>query len=74
MRASLKGTSNTSHNNVTISSKSTDIYENITLNDDGTLSIDSQLSLLIPEHVSYLLCNYSQIKQDTYEMLNGDLR
>lgn len=74
MRASLKGTSNASHNNVTISSKSADIYENITLNDDGTLSVDSQLSLLIPEHVSYLLCNYSQIKQDTYEMLNGDLR
>ena len=74
MRSSLKGASSASHNNVTISNKATEIYEKITINEDGTLSIDSQLSLLIPEHVSYLLCNYSQIKQDTYEILNGDLR
>lgn len=74
MRASLKGTPTASRATMSLSSKVTNIYENITLGPDKEIIVDSQLSLLIPEHVSFLLCNYSQLKQDTNDYLNSDLR
>ena len=41
---------------------------------DGTLNIKSPLTLLQPEHISFLLNYYSQLKQETDEELNSDMR
>lgn len=40
------------------------IYENVKPKEDGTLEVDSNISLLLPNHVSALLCNYSALKQE----------
>ncbi len=40
------------------------IYENVMPNKDGTLDIDANVTLLLPNHVSALLCNYSNLKQE----------
>ena len=49
-----------------------DLYENITINADGTLSVDAFCSLLVPQHVSVLLCNYSKIKEDSWGKFSSD--
>lgn len=49
------------------------IEEKITVNKDGSLNIHSPLSLLRPEHVSFLLNYYSALKQDTEEELDNDM-
>jgi hypothetical protein len=41
---------------------------------DGTLDIQSALTLLKPEHISFLLNYYAQLKQEIDEDLNSDLR
>ena len=74
IRASLKGTPSTTAKPVNFNDRCAEIPETITMRPDGSLIIDSQLSLLEPDHVSYLLCNYSQLKQDTYEHLSNDVR
>ena len=51
-----------------------DLEEKVTVNEDGTLKVDSTLSLLEPAHISFLLNYYSQLKQEIDEDLNSDLR
>lgn len=55
------------------SSANLDIYENITIDADGELQIDSNLSLLNPKHVSAMLCKYSKLKQDSYSKFTSDI-
>lgn len=49
------------------------IPENITVREDGSLDVKSPISLLKPEHISFLLCYYTQLKQECYDDLMGDM-
>lgn len=49
------------------------IRENITIRPDGTLDVQSNLSLLRQEHVSFLLNYYAPLKQDTQDQLDNDM-
>ena len=51
-----------------------DLEEKVSVNKDGTLDIQSTLTLLEPKHISFLLNYYSQLKQEIDEDLNSDLR
>lgn len=48
--------------------------EDVEILPDGTLDIKSTLSLMRPDHVSFLLNCYPQLKQEIDENLNSDLR
>ena len=48
--------------------------EKITVEPDGELTIKAILTLLQPEHISFLLNYYPQLKQEIDEDLNSDLR
>ena len=41
-----------------------DIEEKVHFNEDGMPVSDATLSLLNPEHVSFLLCYYSKLKEE----------
>ena len=47
------------------------LNEKITVDANGKLNIEG-FSLLIPEHVSILLCNYCKIKQNNWDKFNSD--
>ena len=49
-----------------------DLYENITIQEDGSLSVDANISLLIPQHVSLILCNYSKFKEESWGKFESD--
>ena len=49
------------------------LIEEITVDSTGHLNING-FSLLIPEHVSIVLCNYCKIKQDTWDRFDSDAR
>ena len=46
--------------------------DNITINEDGTLTNDGLISFFNPKHLSLLLCNYSKLKEDCYGKFNAD--
>lgn len=46
--------------------------EKISVNEDGSLKIEGNFSLLNPDHVSAVLCNYSRIKQDCWGQFSSD--
>ena len=71
LRASHKGRINCI--NPTKSITKIDLYENVTVLEDGSLDIDTNISLLIPQHVSYILCNYSKMKEDCYGKFESDM-
>jgi len=71
LRTSFRGSINCI-NTVKAASK-LDIYENVTINKDGDLEIDCNLSLLLPKHVSLLLCNYSKLKEEAYSKFTSDI-
>ena len=50
-----------------------DLDENITLNADGIPQSDGILTLLNADHISYLLCFYSKLKEECYDDLQGDM-
>ncbi len=50
------------------------LEEKVNVLPDDTLDIQSTLTLLKPEHISFLLNYYAQLKQEIYEDLNSDLR
>ncbi len=58
--------------NATKSASKLNLYENISINEDD-LTIDANVSLLIPAHVSAILCNYSKIKQECYGKFESDM-
>lgn len=49
-----------------------DLDENITITADGDVVSDGLISLFNPEHVSILLCNYSKLKEDSWDKFNSD--
>lgn len=51
-----------------------DLCENITVDEKGEVSSDGIINLYDPAHVSALLCNYSNLKEDTYSNLDSDAR
>ena len=58
--------------NATKSFSNISFDEKITVKEDGTLDIKGNFSFLIPEHVSALLCNYSRIKEDSWDQFKSD--
>lgn len=58
--------------NVVRSFSNISFEEKITVKEDGTLDIQGNFSLLNPEHVSAILCNYSRIKEDGWDKFNSD--
>lgn len=50
-----------------------DIPEDIYLDDEGIPRSNAKLSLLVPSHVSFLLCYYSALKEECYDNLQSDL-
>lgn len=71
LRASFRGSINCVNTIKAITK--IDLYENIVVNKDGELEIDCNLSLLIPKHVSLILCNYSRIKQEAHSKFTSDI-
>lgn len=71
LRTSFRGSINCV--NTTKTANKLDIYENVTINDDGELNVDANLSLLVPTHVSTLLCSYSKLKQEAYSKFTSDI-
>lgn len=58
--------------NVTKSFNHIALEEKISVNEDGSLKIEGNFSLLNPDHVSAVLCNYSRIKQDCWGQFSSD--
>ena len=58
--------------NVTKSFNHIALEEKISVNEDGSLKIEGNFSLLNPDHVSAVLCNYSRIKQDCWGRFSSD--
>ena len=50
-----------------------DLSENITLNEDRIPTSDGILTLLNASHISYLLCYYSKLKEESWDDLQGDM-
>lgn len=50
-----------------------DLDENITINEEGKPISDGLVSLFNPKHISALLCNYSNIKQECYGRFTSDV-
>lgn len=50
-----------------------DIPEKVFFDIDGIPRSEGRLSLLNPSHVSFLLCYYSQLKQECHDELQADL-
>ena len=71
LRAAFKGPINCLNATKTINK--IDLYENITINQNGDLDIEANISLLIPQHVSALLCKYSSLKANCYSKFESDM-
>lgn len=50
-----------------------DLTDHITIGEDGLPHSDGVLNLLNSVHISYLLCFYSKLKEESYEDLHGDM-
>lgn len=50
-----------------------ELDENIIINEKGEPISDCLISFFNPEHISHLLCNYSEIKQDAWGHFENDL-
>lgn len=59
--------------NATKSSINLDLYEDVSLDENGDLVVKANISLLIPQHVSALLCNYSTLKADNIGKFDSDM-
>ena len=46
--------------------------EKITVKPDGSLDIQGNFSFLNPDHVSAILCNYSRVKEDSWDKFKSD--
>ena len=53
---------------------SPDWSEKIWLDEEGIIRHEGRVTLYDPNHISALLCNYSALKQNSYEDLNSDIR
>lgn len=50
------------------------LEENITLDEDRHVKSDGIITLYSPDHVSSLLCNYSKLKEHSWERVNEDMK
>lgn len=50
-----------------------DIPEDVIMDENDMPQTTSPVSLLVPEHVMFLLCYYHVLKQESYNDLNGDM-
>lgn len=46
--------------------------ETITIDENGEIKSNGLISLFNPNHISILLCNYSRIKEDSWDNFSGD--
>lgn len=53
--------------------KRLDLYETIKVENQEIIVEDSNISLLIPQHISFLLCNYSTLKEECYGCFDSDI-
>ena len=51
-----------------------DLSEKVYLTEDNEVKSTGLINLYTPAHISLLLCNYSKIKEETWDCLNSDLR
>lgn len=58
---------------LTKSLKKLDLYETVKIENQEIIIEDSNISLLIPQHISFLLCNYSKIKEDNHGNFEADI-
>lgn len=70
LRASYKKPINVT--NAIKNANETEFWEDITVNKDGELEIKCNMSLLCPQHISVLLCNYSKMKEDSWGNFTSD--
>lgn len=62
------------HNNGQIKQLSKlNLEEHVTLNEESIPVSDGVLTLLNANHISYLLCFYSKLKEESYDDLQGDM-
>lgn len=61
-------------NKVVKSMTKMDLSEKVYLDEKNEVRSSALINLYDPSHVSILLCNYSKIKQETWDQLNSDLR
>lgn len=59
--------------NFTKSVKSLSIYEKVKIENDDVVVEDANISLFIPQHISFLLCNYSKLKQESHSQFESDI-
>lgn len=50
-----------------------DLTQHITIDENGQPHSDGLISFFNPDHVSCLLCNYSKLKQQTYDRFENDM-
>ena len=60
--------------NLIKSSHTLDLTDNIEITPEGNIVDRTIISLFNPAHVSVLLCNYSKIKENSWDRLNSDIR
>lgn len=59
--------------NFTKSARTLSIYENVKIENDEVIVEDANISLFIPQHISFLLCNYSKLKQEAHSQFESDI-
>lgn len=48
--------------------------ETITITDAGNVTSTARINLFTPFHISILLCNYANLKEETWDNFNSDIR
>ena len=51
-----------------------DLSEKITIQEDGSVISNGKVTLLNDKHVSLLLCNYSKLKEESWDKFNNDIK
>lgn len=59
--------------NATKTATKLDLHEDIKVNKDGEIEVEANISLLVPQHVSALLCNYSALKGECISKFESDM-
>lgn len=60
--------------NITKSLSNLDISETIRLDENDNVFSTGLINFYNPKHISALLCNYSQIKEDSWDKFNSDIK
>ena len=60
--------------NIAKSMAKLDLSEHITINADGTVSSDGTINFFEPAHVVAILCNYSNLKMETWDKFDADMK